>query len=158
MNGDVQAYNLNKPMAWDTFLLMPDDLKREYLNLLVIRYNATIRSLSALFKVSEYIVRSRLEQLGLNELVKKGRKMSKSQLERWLSWLNGTDPVKEEEPVALVVTDPIGKKPETVVTRSPFIHSETVCMTGYADDIAEFIKSRIGDRQARITVSWEFAK
>ena len=51
MNGEVVNFNLSKPMYWDTFKTMPDDLKKEYINGLREKFDVPDNKIAEMFGV-----------------------------------------------------------------------------------------------------------
>lgn len=51
LNGPMKTYNLKKPMKWEEFKDMPDDLKKEYLLFLNRTYHASARRIAVMFGV-----------------------------------------------------------------------------------------------------------
>ena len=51
MNGEVKNFNLNKPMYWDTFKSMPDDLKKEYITGLREKFDVPDTKIAEMFGV-----------------------------------------------------------------------------------------------------------
>lgn len=46
MSGECVTYNLNKPMNWDTFKRMPEDLQKEYIRRLRARFGVNNRAIA----------------------------------------------------------------------------------------------------------------
>lgn len=46
MSGECVTYNLNKPMDWDTFKRMPEDLQKEYIRSLRARFGVNNRGIA----------------------------------------------------------------------------------------------------------------
>lgn len=51
MNGEVNEFNLNKPMHWDVFKSMPDDLKKEYITGLREKFDVPDTKIAEMFGV-----------------------------------------------------------------------------------------------------------
>ena len=47
MNGEVKTYRFNKPVKWDEFVRMPDDIKQEYMDLLIEKFNGVSNAMIA---------------------------------------------------------------------------------------------------------------
>lgn len=66
MNGEVVTYSLNKPMKWDEYKRMPDDLRRQYIENLQKRYDIMQKDLEDLFGVSISSIQLETKKLGIN--------------------------------------------------------------------------------------------
>ena len=51
LNGPMKTYNLKKPMSWEEFKSLPNDLKKEYLLFLNRTYHASARRIAEMFGV-----------------------------------------------------------------------------------------------------------
>ena len=49
MNGEIKTYALNRPMRWKEFKLLPDDVRREYIENLQKRFDVQQKDLAAMF-------------------------------------------------------------------------------------------------------------
>lgn len=101
MNGEVQSYNLNSPMKWAQFKQMPDDIKREYLNSIISRYNPQQAALAEMFGISRNTVCSMFRELGIPfrgnvSAVRTGRN------DEFWAWVNSTNRGVSEEPLSVV--------------------------------------------------------
>ena len=52
MNGPVEEFNLNKPMSWEEFKALPDDLKITYIKKLRERFDVTNIAIAEMLGVS----------------------------------------------------------------------------------------------------------
>ena len=66
MNGEVVTYSLNKPMKWDEYKRMPDDLRRQYIENLQKRYDIMQKDLADMFGVSVETVRLETKKIGIS--------------------------------------------------------------------------------------------
>lgn len=84
MNGEVKNFNLNKPMYWDTFKSMPDDLKKEYINGLREKFDVPDMKIAEMFGVIPNTVSRFFKCYGLAETHKRGnRKWDEDGWDRW---------------------------------------------------------------------------
>mgnify|MGYP002522580383 CR=1 FL=1 len=95
MNGEVQSYNLNSPMTWAQFKQMSDDIKREYLNLIISRYNPQQAALAEMFGISRNTVCNMFRELGIPfrgnvSAVRTGRN------DAFWAWVNSTNEVMQD--------------------------------------------------------------
>ena len=65
MNGEVKTYSLNRPMRWKEFKLLPDDLRREYIENLQKRFGVMQKDLAVMFGVSVNSVGLETKKLGI---------------------------------------------------------------------------------------------
>lgn len=65
MNGEVKTYALNRPMRWKEFKLLPDDLRREYIENLQKRFGVMQKDLAVMFGVSANSVGLETKKLGI---------------------------------------------------------------------------------------------
>lgn len=102
-NGEVNTYNITKPMQWETFRAMPDDLKREHIKHLRHTYNASISKIAEALHKSRAKVVEEIQRLGMMEGDGVRRQMSKEQEEMWAEFLNPTPMMVELDPIETVV-------------------------------------------------------
>ena len=96
MNGEVQSYNLNSPMKWAQFKQMPDDIKREYLNSIISRYNPQQAALAEMFGISRNTVCNMFRELGIPfrgnvSAVRTGRN------DAFWAWVRGAEEAEPEQ-------------------------------------------------------------
>lgn len=65
MNGEVKTYALNRPMLWKEFKMLPDDVRREYIENLQKRFGVMQKDLAAMFGVSVNSVALETKKLGI---------------------------------------------------------------------------------------------
>ena len=53
MNGEVKTYRLGKPMTWEGFTELPDDLKKMYIKELRKKFNVPDEELAAAFGIED---------------------------------------------------------------------------------------------------------
>ena len=98
MNGECKVYRLNKPMVWEEFKQLPDDMKIAYIKALRETYNAPTKEITKMLGVSSYTYGETLRRLGISEPTGTRRTVA----EEWFKWLDGKkaeEPVEENEPV-----------------------------------------------------------
>lgn len=84
MNGEVKNFNLNKPMYWDIFKSMPDDLKKEYINGLREKFDVPDGKIAEMFGVIPNTISRYFKCYGLAESHKRGsRKWDEDGWDRW---------------------------------------------------------------------------
>ena len=65
MNGEVKTYALNRPMRWKEFKMLPDDVRREYIENLQKRFGVMQKDLAVMFGVSVNSVGLETKKLGI---------------------------------------------------------------------------------------------
>ena len=104
MSGEVHSYNLKNPMKYGEYKTMPDDLRKEYLNRLRDRYNATNLGISKMLGCSAATVGNECKRLGVKSLGKGARATRE-----WANFVAYGTP--ERKPVQL---DPLEEVKEAV--------------------------------------------
>lgn len=92
MSGPVRSYQLGQPMSWRTFLEMPEDLQRQYLERLRTKYKATNEMIGAMLHISPTSVSIRQKELGIT--AEHPHLTDDDKLRRireWQSFLHGAD-------------------------------------------------------------------
>lgn len=100
MNGECIKYaSLKKPMTWDDFKKLPDDLKKEYIESLREKFNVPDKEIGEMLGVGYNTVYRWFKCLGLCKGMGSGAKTTTWNKEGWIAWLNGADPnaVKDSE-------------------------------------------------------------
>ena len=88
MNGEVQSYNLAKPMKWEQFKLLPDDIKREYITAIVRKYDPQQSAISQMLNVAPNTLYMLCKRLGITF---RHSGCDKSRNDAFWAWVNGTD-------------------------------------------------------------------
>lgn len=95
MNGAVVTMTPNKPMRYAQFKLLPDHLKKEYLQHLITTYEANGRMLGEMFGITSQHVNFVIKELGLPG-GKAGKRVSREAEEAWKRFLGVQDAQGEE--------------------------------------------------------------
>ena len=98
MNGEVITYSLNKPMKWDEYKRMPDDLRRQYIENLQKRYDIMKKDLVGLFGVSASSVELETKKLGIH-FKRRGYAINNNN-GAWRDFCAGLKAPEENEPEA----------------------------------------------------------
>ena len=93
MNGELITYQMNKPMSWAQFKKMPDDIKREYINSIIHKYDPQQAAVAAMFGVTPRTLYVLCEELGIR--FKRGGIRRENRNDAFWAWVNG--PVKVED-------------------------------------------------------------
>lgn len=107
-NGTVNTYNMNLPMSWEAFKMMPTDLQQSYIDRLQERFGVSLSDISTdLFDCSIGNLRLYAKRHGLKYKTNKGQKLGKEETVLWNNWLNRTEAeVVEEDPEPAVAEIP----------------------------------------------------
>ena len=97
LNGEVKTYSMNKPMEWDEFKKMPDDLQIAYIRGLVVRFRAPRLWIREMFGVSEATMKVWATQHSFVFQSQPGRALVKNR-PAWDAFINGEELEKEPEP------------------------------------------------------------
>ena len=84
MNGEVKNFNLNKPMYWDIFKSMPDDLKKEYINGLREKFDVPDGKIAEMFGVGVNTISRYFKCYGL--AIPHNRGTRKWDVDGWDRW------------------------------------------------------------------------
>lgn len=93
--GQVMSYSIGKPMAWAEFTKLPKDLKEEYMNNLIEKYNANARTMADVFGVSVATVFRVVKNDGLNVTFLKGKHPSGEKYEAFKRFMDGDVGIEE---------------------------------------------------------------
>lgn len=105
LSGEVKTYNLDAPMSWAGFKVMPVDLQQEYLRSLNSRFGVGCATISKdLFGKSLSTLAAWMSYHGYS-VAFKGKRLSNAEREAWERWLV-QEPVEDELPEELPVEEP----------------------------------------------------
>lgn len=92
-SGPVVSFDLNRPMSYERFKQMPDDLKVDYLNGICERFRVSISAISTdMFGLSDSTLRFYLKAHGLKIASgRQGGRMVKDNRQAWEHWLKGEE-------------------------------------------------------------------
>lgn len=110
MSGECIKYaSLKKPMNWDEFKVLPDDLKKEYINSIRDKFGAPDTYIAEMLGVSQKHMSLYFKDLGLNLGKGCGNGRRKWEREQFYAWKTGADPeLVKGEPVDIVDTEEDG--------------------------------------------------
>ena len=95
MNGEVQSYNLNSPMKWAQFKRMPDDIKREYINSLIEKFDPQQIAIAEMLGVSTWTLNKLCrERLGIS--FERGGAHGEGRNAAFWAWVNGATEAEQE--------------------------------------------------------------
>lgn len=87
--GQVMSYSIGKPMTWAEFSKLPKDLKEEYMNNLIEKYNANARTMAEVFGVSVATVFRVVKNDNLNVTFLKGKHPAGEKYEAFRRFMDG---------------------------------------------------------------------
>lgn len=128
LNGEVNTYRLDKPMSWEEFKEMPDDLQAEYLRRLISAYGVNAKVLGEMFGKNNQTIINRQKKLGIPS-AHRGTRMSARQEGLWQIFLEGG--AETEEASSCEKQRPTEEKAQ--VTEEPdrmCLDCFTACVTG----------------------------
>lgn len=100
-NGEIVSYNLNKPMSWEQFKALPNDVKLQYVNKLQIEYNASLSAISKMLGMTASTVYRHFKDCGIIYGDSSCRpKFSKAQKEEWERFCNSETEQESTPPEA----------------------------------------------------------
>lgn len=122
LNGKVETYNLSKPMSWNTFRKMPDDLKVKYLSSLVNDYDARCKDIADMFGVGANYLSLQVKDIGFS-FPHTGRRTPDK---KWLDFIAPEPP--KPEPIPEPVEEP--NVPDEPPARVKLDDPDTICKSG----------------------------
>lgn len=108
LNGECKTYSLNKPMSWEEFKELPDDLKVAYITAIRERFLVSDKLIASMFGVECTVMRNHFKCYGLrtNDIE------ISSYEEKFLAWASGADENTVKENIEVnVETNDIGINP-----------------------------------------------
>ena len=94
--GQVMSYNIGKPMSWVEFSQLPNDLKEEYMNNLIDKYNANASTMAEVFGVSTATVFRVVKNNNLNVTFLKGKHPTGEKYEAFKAFMSGETEITED--------------------------------------------------------------
>lgn len=87
LNGECIKYaSLKKPMTWEEFKALPDDLKKQYVKFLRAKYNTPVKAFAEMFGVTGACVSKLFKTIGLAEGKGAARKYNVWDEEGFAAW------------------------------------------------------------------------
>lgn len=152
MNGEVQSYTLHRPMKWEHFKRMPDDLKHEYLNAIISKYNPQREALAKMFGITPNTLYVTCRDVGIsfqNGGARKGRN------DAFWAWVNGATEAEQEAAPEIVKEKPT-QKPQGgagAIESGMLVFSDTTAQDAFNAAYALLAAARM----RRVVISWEAA-
>lgn len=108
MNGEVQSYNLNSPMKWKQFKQMPDDIKREYINSIVEKFDPQQMAIAEMLGVSSRTLND-LCRKHLEIQFRRGGTQCADRNAAFWAWVNGATEATQEAAPEITEEKPVQK-------------------------------------------------
>ncbi len=154
MNGEVQSYNLNRPMQWKQFKQMPDDIKREYINSIVEKFDPQQMAIAEMLGVSSWTLNDLCRKhLGIQ--FRRGGTQCADRNAAFWAWVNGATEAEQEAAPEIVEEKPAQKPqggaeaPESGI----LVFSDTTAQDAF--NAAYALLTTVSMR--RVVISWEAA-
>lgn len=98
MNGECKSYQLNKPMDWETFKSMPDDLKVSYIKSIREKFGATDKAIAGMMGINVVTFGKWIRCCGLGVGSKNSGGPRKWGKDKFQAWCDGVEEkISEEE-------------------------------------------------------------
>lgn len=168
MNGEVKSYNLGKPMMWKEFKTLPKDLQRQYLEMLMNKFNATNADIGAMFGVSDFTVNAVKRELNMPKSSYKyhGIEQRNAEKKAFRAWYDGeqtpgvntqedTAETETREPEIDGVAEIIAAEPEAADCPCWKIPDYGVMtFTGTADEILKTVGAILAGANVSLEIKW----
>ncbi len=164
MNSEVTTFKIGEPHTWIEFHQMPDSMKREYLNYIYSKYNASLSMLSRMFDVTVPTISMAFKKKGL-PVSGCNRKRTAEELAAWEKFLGTKMAVLDKKPSGH--PDPVGEPGEPGVAGVPEVievqkisqvdpKTGAVTFEGSVEDILVAIRRMFaGNPNLHMRVTWE---
>lgn len=151
MNGEVQSYALHRPMKWEHFKRMPDDLKHEYLSAIISKYNPQREALAEMFGITPNTLYVTCREVGIsfqNGGARKGRN------DAFWAWVNGATEAKQEAAPEIAEEKPTQKPQGAEALESGMlVFSDTTAQDAFNAAYALLTTAAM----QKLVISWEAA-
>ncbi len=153
MNGEVQSYNLNSPMKWAQFKRMPDDIKREYINSLIEKFDPQQIAIAGMLGVSAGTLNKLCrERLGIS--FERGGAHGEGRNAAFWAWAKGT--AEAEQEAAPEIDEKPTQKPQGAAgtpESGTLVFSDTTAQDAFNAAYALLTTAAM----RRVVISWEAA-
>ena len=171
MSGECKTYDMRKFYTYEEFKQFPDDIRLQYLNSLINRYDVTIAAIAdELFHITptglyKYLRKHELLQYinkapnGKSAMALQGRARLMSAIEKANNPIEETIPEPEVEapPIEVVEPEPIEvTEPESVIVEKKIlsdIRHVSIDLNGFDDDLWNFFKGCFKNQEVSIHIS-----
>lgn len=152
-SGAVVEYNLGKPMTYEQLVLLPDDLKKKYLDKLVAEYNANQVVLAEMLGIHRQTLSRRCKEWGVAFPQGAAAIMQPDEKLRFIAWKNGVTALApvEDKPT---ITAPVVAEPPALATAATMTAGHMV-FHGSAGAAMRQVYDLLGEMPCTITIVWE---
>lgn len=167
MSGECIEYaSLKKPMSWDEFKKLPDDLKKEYIINIRERFGAPDRYIGEMFGVSGATMGLYARDLGIalgKESSGGNRKWKKDEFYAWVTGADLNAPVPPIAPEAIDIStdtenepaEPAGHSYSLSDSKNMMVpHDGQMVFTCPANQALDVINMLLGNTKVSIRVEW----
>ena len=119
LNGKIQSFGLSKPMTWEQFKAMSNDIQIEYLMNLNKAFNVNVTGLAKMFGITGQALRNYFAKYNIRFMDVSGRlhRMSRAEQEIWDEFINAAEKeIIETTNIKSVAPEVVRVKP-TVMTQ-----------------------------------------
>lgn len=161
LNSVPVVSRLDKPMGWTDFKAMSEDLRRQYIRDLQLKYGANSKMLGAMFGVSNQTVLNVQKALGIVS-ISRGTRVTERQEAAWQAFLEGGAEAEEvssceEQKPTEVIEEPAMKNEEA--KEKMCLDCFTACITGqYSPEAMMAILGTIPIPEGKCTIRIEVTK
>lgn len=162
LNGKVVTYKMGSPMTWKEYKDLPDDLKKQYLDNLISKYDVGSKQIAEMLGVSCGTLSKNLPTAqGFS--FRKAHRMNRSMLEAWNRFLTGEPEQKEkpaeEAPVENPVSEQTGQTADAAEQESITLDVRLAFTGGQIDpskiaDALTVLRCVAGVRLGEVHVRW----
>ena len=160
MNGPVEEFNLNKPMSWEKFKTIPDDLKITYIKSLRDKFGIPNNAIAEMFGIHAATLCGYLKCLGLGVGKHAGGSVRNWDKDGFAKWCG-----KEAEENVEVETVALESKPEAEVVEESHVpcceanilvpKTGELNFEGDLDDILRTVRMILRGGNVKLNVKWE---
>lgn len=152
MNGPVEEFNLNKPMSWEEFKALPDDLKITYIKKLRERFDIPNNAIAEMLGVHAATLCGYLKCLGLGvgKNAGGGRKWDKDGFAEWCGKKDETENMPDVESEVIEESHTPCCETNILVPKTGELNFE-----GDLDDILRTVRMVLRGGNVKINVKWE---
>ena len=127
---DVGEYSIHRPMTWNEYKTMPDDVRRKYLLWLQTEKSASTADMGKMFGRSQYMATTEVRRLGLN----RDRLCPRATREQKRAWAEFIGQMQRDDAPTSVPETAADTKPVTAPpTTPPNVQKAEICLSGHID-------------------------
>lgn len=172
MNGECVTYNMKKPMHWDVFKSMHDELKKEYVEFIRGEFGAPDRAIAEMFGIHPVSLGKHFKMLGLTSGEKRSGKTKWDQyaFDVWRGAILELPEVPVVENTPETPVEPAGEEIDIpveseVVEENAPVHdsverkrripgSGKMTFDGPIEEIVETLQMLLGGAEVTLDVAW----